>query len=142
MADRRTATTARPRLEAMKVRCVVMRGGVCPNAKKIEPNRPLRYVLPGACTLAPAKTALSFQRASENRYDPLRPRIIAGMSIAARLTANRCPSPDRPEMPNGVHKCQAVHWHDEGFQKLMGIVKVDETFVGGRAKNRHKDIGI
>ena len=28
---------------------------------------------------------------------------------------------------------------DEDFQKLMGIVEVDETFVGGLAKNRHKD---
>jgi len=28
---------------------------------------------------------------------------------------------------------------DEGFQKLMGIVEVDETFIGGKAKNRHKD---
>jgi len=28
---------------------------------------------------------------------------------------------------------------DEGYQKLMGIVEVDETFVGGKAKNRHKD---
>ena len=28
---------------------------------------------------------------------------------------------------------------DEGFQKLMGIVEVDETFVGGKAKNRHTD---
>ena len=28
---------------------------------------------------------------------------------------------------------------DESFQKLMGIVEVDETFVGGKAKNRHKD---
>ena len=28
---------------------------------------------------------------------------------------------------------------DEEFQKLMGIVEVDETFVGGKAKNRHKD---
>ena len=28
---------------------------------------------------------------------------------------------------------------NEGFQKLMGIVEVDETFVGGKAKNRHKD---
>jgi hypothetical protein len=28
---------------------------------------------------------------------------------------------------------------NEDFQKLMGIVEVDETFVGGKAKNRHKD---
>jgi transposase-like protein len=28
---------------------------------------------------------------------------------------------------------------DEEFAKLMGIVEVDETFVGGKAKNRHKD---
>jgi transposase-like protein len=28
---------------------------------------------------------------------------------------------------------------DKEFQKLMGIVEIDETFVGGRAANRHKD---
>ena len=28
---------------------------------------------------------------------------------------------------------------NEDFHKLMGIVEVDETFVGGKAKNRHRD---
>lgn len=39
------------------------------------------------------------------------------------------------------HMCHRVRagLADREFHKLMGIVEVDETFVGGKAKNRHKD---
>jgi transposase-like protein len=40
-----------------------------------------------------------------------------------------------------LYMCHRIRagFADEQFHKLMGIVEVDETFVGGKAKNRHKD---
>jgi len=39
------------------------------------------------------------------------------------------------------YMCQRVRaaLQDAEFKKLMGIVELDETFVGGKAKNRHSD---
>src|SRR5947207_723552 len=39
------------------------------------------------------------------------------------------------------HMCHRIRAGlvDKEFRKLMGIVEVDETFVGGKAKNRHWD---
>jgi transposase-like protein len=36
------------------------------------------------------------------------------------------------------HKLRAG-MQEDSFRRLVGIVEVDETFVGGKAKNRHKD---
>ena len=36
------------------------------------------------------------------------------------------------------HRIRAA-MRDKEFHQLMGIVEVDETFIGGKAKNRHKD---
>ena len=36
------------------------------------------------------------------------------------------------------HKVR-ISLQDKHFRKLIGIVEVDETFIGGKAKNKHKD---
>jgi hypothetical protein len=42
--DRRTAATTSPGLRTWSVQCILTTGGVCPNARKIEPNEPLGHV--------------------------------------------------------------------------------------------------
>ena len=37
-----------------------------------------------------------------------------------------------------THRIRAA-FTDPDFRKLIGIVEVDETFVGGKNKNRHRD---
>jgi hypothetical protein len=40
--------------------------------------------------------------------------------------------------PSGIcAPASARRWKNEEFSQLMGIVEVDETFVGGKDKNRH-----
>ena len=125
-------------------------GVACPRCGNVnvKPHGTMRWNwLCNACS--PSKTNYRFSHITgtifENTNKPLRDwfrvthlMLTSKKGISARQLWRMMDFGSLKTAWYMAHRIRAA-LANEDFQKLMGIVEVDETFIGGLAKNKHKD---